>query len=89
MIILQEDMVCFQIVEEAKTKTNNYGGARLVWVKLSREYEPTTGSSKIRLRNECFKYKLYDITRKPKECITDLELLIEDLQKLDVQINNS
>ena len=34
MILTQEDMVCFQIVKEAKTKVNKYVNARQLWMKL-------------------------------------------------------
>ena len=46
LILAQKYTVCFQIIEEAKTKANNYGDARLAWTKLSRNFEPTTGSWK-------------------------------------------
>ena len=46
LIIAQEDTVCFQIAEEAKTKANRYRYTRQVWVKLSGKFDPTTTSSK-------------------------------------------
>ena len=41
-------MVCFHIVEEAKTKANKYEDARRAWVKLLKNNEPTTGASNTR-----------------------------------------
>ena len=43
LILAQEDGVCFQIVEEAKTKYNMYGETRKAWKKISRKNEQTTG----------------------------------------------
>ena len=92
LILAQEDMVYFQIVEEAKKKANKYGNARQVWIKLSRNIETTTRDSKKRLLNKCkklYNFELYYITRNPKDLITDIELLRGYLQKLDIQIENS
>ena len=82
-------MVCFQIVEEAKTQANKYGDTRLAWIKLSRKFDPTTGYFKKILRNKISKCKLDDVTRNPEEWITQLELLRGDLRKLDVKIDGS
>ena len=57
--------------------------------KLSIKFEPTTGDSKKILHKKFSKYKLYDVTRNPKERITKLELILQDLQKSDVHIDNS
>ena len=67
-------------------KANNYGNERQAWIKLSRQFEPTTGASKTRLHKKFSKLELYDVTRNPKEWITCLELLRGDLQILDVHI---
>ena len=37
-------MVCFNIVEESKTKTNRYGDLKRVWRNISRKSETTTGT---------------------------------------------
>ena len=50
-------------------------------MKLSRNFEPTVGASKIKLCTKFAKCELDDITRKPKEWIAYLELLIRDLKK--------
>ena len=34
LILSQEDTVCFNIIEEAKTKYNKYGNARQGWMKI-------------------------------------------------------
>ena len=60
-----------------------------MWKKLSRKFEPITGASKTRLRNTFAEYKLYDVTRKPKEFITNIKLFIVDLRKPDVNIDDS
>ena len=52
LIFAQEEMICFQIFEELKTKYNNYIDERQAWMKLSRKFDPTTGASKKRLRNK-------------------------------------
>ena len=88
-MLAQEDTVCFHIIEEAKTEANNYGDAIIAWIKLSRKIEPNTVASKTRLRNKSAKYELDNITRNTKEWITELELLMGDLQKLDVHIDDS
>ena len=36
VIIKQEYMACFQIVDETKMKDNKYGNSRQAWMKLSR-----------------------------------------------------
>ena len=56
-------MVYFQIIEEIKTKYNKYGDARQAWMKLSRNFEPTVGASKIKLCTKFAKCELDDITR--------------------------
>ena len=60
-----------------------------MWTKLSGKFEPTTGDSKTRLLKKLAKYELNDITRNPKEWITDIELLRVYLQKLDIHIDDS
>ena len=42
LIVVQEDKVCFQIVEKAKTKSSKYRDAKQAWMKLSRNFDPTT-----------------------------------------------
>ena len=66
LILAQEDMVYFNIIEEAMTKANKYGDARNAWTKLSRKVEPTRGASKTRLRKRFPKCELNDVTRNPK-----------------------
>ena len=46
------------------------------------------GVSKTRLRNKRAKSQLYDVTREPEECITELELLRGNLRKLIVIIDD-
>ena len=81
---MQEDTVCFQIIEEAKTKSNKYGDARIAWTKLPKKIEPTKDAPKIVLGKKFSKCKLDDLTRNPEEWITYI-----DLQKLDVHIDYS
>ena len=66
IILAQEDRVCFQIVEVAKTKDNKYREARLAWTKLSRKFEPRARASKTRLYKKFSKCKLDYITRNPE-----------------------
>ena len=89
IILEQEDTVSFQIAEEAKVKANKYGdSARQMWVKISRIFYPTTGTSKTRLRKKFAKCELYDATRDPKEWITELKILRGYLWKLNVQFGD-
>ena len=60
-----------------------------MWTKLSRKFDPTTGTSRTRLHKKFAKCKIDDITINLEEWITELELLRGDLQKLDVHIDNS
>ena len=73
------------MIEEENTKDNKYGSTRQVWIKLSRKFDPTTGASKTMLHKKFSKY----VTIKPKEWITEIEILRGDLRKLDVQIDYS
>ena len=72
-----------------KKRRQELRDTRLAWTKLSRKFEPTTGASKTTLRNKFYKCELDDVTRNPKEWITDIELLIVDLQNSDVHIDDS
>ena len=36
LIIAQEDTVCFQLVEEAKTIANSFGDAKQVWMSFKK-----------------------------------------------------
>ena len=56
-------------------------------MKRSRNFEPTAGYSKTRIRKKFFKCELYDVTRNPEEWIT--KILRGVLQKLDVKIDDS
>ena len=78
LILIQEETVCFQIIED-KTKANNYGDARLSWTKISGNFEPTPGPPKPDYKRKFFKYKIDDVTSNPEEWITELELLRGDL----------
>ena len=71
-------MICFHIIEESNTRYNKYRDTRLAWTNISRKIDPATGVSKTRLHNKFSKYKLHNVTRNPKECINELELLIGD-----------
>ena len=66
LILPQEDTVCFQIFEEAKTKANKYGDARKAWMRLSIQFGSNTGAFKTRLRKKFARCKLDDVTRSPK-----------------------
>ena len=43
MLLAQEYMVCFKIIEESMTKTNNYGDKRQVWMKISKQLSHPQG----------------------------------------------
>ena len=58
-------------------------------MKLSRNFDPSTGAFKTGVLNKFTKCKLYDVTRNPKEWITELKLLRGDLGKLDVNLDDS
>ena len=66
LILPQEDTVCFQIFEEAKTKANKYGDAIQAWMRLSIQFGSNTGAFKTRLRKKFARCKLDDVTRSPK-----------------------
>ena len=51
--------------------------------------QPTAGSSKTRLYKRFVKYKLYNITRYPKYCITNIKLLREYIWKLNIHMDNT
>ena len=55
IILSQEDTVCFNITEEARTKPNDYKGSNQARVKLSRLFDPTTGYSKVNTTQEILK----------------------------------
>ena len=57
-------------------------------MKLLRKFEPTTGASNTRLRKNFSKWEINDVKRNPLECITEIELLKGDPQKIDVQIDD-
>ena len=82
LTLAKEDRVCFHIIEKAKREANKYGDVGPAWKKSSRKIEPTTGASKTRLRQKFSKYELNNVTRNPKKCITELELLKGDLKNL-------
>ena len=51
--------------------------------------ESGTRDSNKRLRKKFTKYELYDVTRKPKEWMTDNKTFMRDLQKLNIHIDDS
>ena len=59
-------MFCLEIVEESKTKANNYGDARLAWTKLSRNFDTITVASETRLCKKYSECELDDVTRNPE-----------------------
>ena len=65
LVLAQEDMFYFMIVEEVKTKANNSGDARQAWMKFSEIFDPTTGASSTIPRNKFAKFILDDVTRTP------------------------
>ena len=89
LILTKEDMVCFHIVDKARTKANKYGDARQAYIKFSRKLDPTTRASKILLRNKFSKSELFYLKRNPEYWIIKIELLRVYLQKLDAQIDDS
>ena len=54
-----------------------------------KKIDPTTGDSKTRIRKKFSKCNLDSITRYPKECLTDIEIIRRDLRNMDVHIDNS
>ena len=82
-------MVYFQIIEEEKKKPKKHGNARQAWIKLSRNFYPTTWDSKKRLHQKFAKCEIDDVTTNPEEWITSIELLRGGLQKLDAQTSDS
>ena len=89
LIAPQEDTFYFHISEEDKIKYNKYGDSRILWVKFSRKIDPTTEAYKTILQNELLLFKLDDISRYPKDWITEIKLLRRHLQKLNVYIYNT
>ena len=65
LILTQKETVCFQIVDEAKTKDNKYGNSRQLWIKLSRKFDRTTGASKTRLLKKFTNNQIDDLTKNP------------------------
>ena len=66
LILAQEDMICFQIVKELRTKDNKYENTRQAWMKLSKKFDPTTEASKKITSKKLSGWKLYDTTINPK-----------------------
>ena len=66
LILAQEEMVWFHIVEESKVESNTYGYVIQTWMKLLIE---------TRLSKKFAKFKLDDATRNPEEWGTKIELL--------------
>ena len=67
---------------------NTYGDSRQVWIKLSRKFDPKTGSSQTILRKKFVKIELDYVTRDFEDWITEIELLRGDSQKLGVIIDD-
>ena len=61
LIIAQEDMVYFHIIEEVNTKDNIYGNERQAWMKLSIKINPTTRASKKLVQKKITKCELDDV----------------------------
>ena len=55
---------------------------------MKKKFQPTTGASKTISPNKFATCGLHDVTRNPEDCITEIDLLIGDLQKLGVIIHN-
>ena len=55
---------------------------------VKNNFYPTTGASNKILQNKCSNRKLDDVKIDPKYCITEIELLIGDLCKLNAQIDS-
>ena len=86
LILSQKDTVCFQVIEEVRTKCIKYENTIQLWIKSSGKFEATTGNSKTRPRGKFSKWELYEVTGNPKEWITDMELLIGDLKNLTYKL---
>ena len=62
---MQNDTVCFQIVEESVTEYLPNGIALHAWEMLSKKLQSMIGASNTILRKKFAKIKLDDVTRDP------------------------
>ena len=86
LILRQDDIVCFQIVEDLMSTEFPNGDMRKLWEKLSKKFKSTTEASKTRLQKKFSNSDLKDITSEPKNWITDLELLRDNLKNLTCKL---
>ena len=83
----QED-VTFGIIDEAISTDFPDGDARLAWKNLTEKYEPTTGASKVQLKQEFHQCKLASVDDDPEVWITQLELKRRRLKVLGATIDD-
>ena len=88
LILTQDDIVCSHIFEYLSTKDSPNGINLHAWERLNKKFQPITGASKTKLSKKFEKNELDGVTRDPEDCITDLEWLIWDLQKLGVIVDD-
>ena len=89
LILSQEDTVCFCIFDEEEIRDNKYGDKRIVWVKLTTKFYPTTRDYITRLRKKFAERELDNTTKNPKEWIAKLELIRGYLRNMDVYIDDT
>jgi gag-polypeptide of LTR copia-type len=77
-----EDNVCFDLVENSRTKELPDGDARLAWVELSAKFEPSTTMSLIALKREFTLCCLVDSGSDPDIWIRELERIRRRLVSL-------
>jgi len=88
LILSCQDDITFGIIDEAVSATFPDGDARMAWKNLAEKFEPSTGASKIQLKQEFNQSKLSNVETDPEEWITQLELKRRRLKTLGVDISD-
>lgn len=88
LILSCQDDITFGIVDEAISTKFPDGDARLAWKNLTEKFEPSTGASKVQLKQEFHQCKMGSVNEDPELWITQLELKRRRLKVLGTTIDD-
>ncbi len=88
MILSCQEDITFGIVDESISTNLLDGDARLAWKNLKDKFEPSTGATKVQLKQEFHQLKLSSVEEDPDTWITQLELKRRRLKNLGAVIDD-
>ena len=88
LILACQGPIAFNIVRKCTTDELPTGNAYLAWNKLKERFDPRISNEKLQLKEKSTNSKLKDWKKSPDDWITELEIIVSQLDQMGYKITN-